>query len=102
MVDTEALRADLIRQTAKIQWSELQRFFAAGKVWCVAENSDLVEVAMAVATDDKSQVEAWLEQGVICSVDDDQAVRWFEVNQTLWAVVVSPWVIVQSPNERHP
>ena len=94
--DRELVRAKINSETAKIPWHELQRFFAQGKVMQVAHDLDLVDVAFAVQQDDISQVGTWTESGQVKLVSDDQARDWFESNSTLWAVVVRPWVLVQS------
>ena len=85
----------LNRETAKIGWSELQRFYAQGLVIAVAEGVDLIKVARSFANDDSPQVEAWLATGSVARVVDDQAARWLAAGQVLWAVVVAPWVLVQ-------
>lgn len=82
-------------ETSKIPWSELQRFFAAGKVVNVEESLDLIKVAKAMVADDKSQFEQWMEEGNVDVVDDAQARSWIEDDASVWAVVIKPWVLVQ-------
>lgn len=91
----EDLRAKLNRETSKIGWNELQKFYAKGAVIKVAKGVDLIEVAMQVSEDNKTAVEAWLADGSIAQVDDQQARIWYEQDATHWAVVVAPWVFVQ-------
>ena len=94
--DREFKRARIISETAKIPWLELQRFFAAGKVMLVAPELDLVDVALALQEDDIEQVKTWTEALQVLPVPDDQAKDWVASNATLWAVVVKPWVLVQT------
>lgn len=89
------LHSRLNRETARIAWSELQRFFASGMVLRVNDSLDLVDVAAKVAEDDSIAVAAWLEGGQLGPVPDDLATRWLEENPQVWAVVVAPWVLVQ-------
>ena len=89
-------RAKIISETAKIPWQELQRFFAAGNVMLVATELDLVDVAYAFQLDDIEQVKTWTENLQVCPVDDDQAKHWVSSEALLWAVVVKPWVLVQT------
>ncbi|MEM7562830.1 MAG: DUF2288 domain-containing protein [Pseudomonadota bacterium] len=93
--DQDLLRAKINGETAKIPWTELQRFFAAGKVMWVASVLDLVEVAMALHEDDVSKVGQWTETSQLKPASDDQARDWFETDAMLWSVVVKPWVLVQ-------
>jgi hypothetical protein len=60
----------------------------------VAAQEDLVGVAEALANDDKAGVAAWLESGVIAPIDPVRAEDWLNRDPELWAVVVSPWVVV--------
>lgn len=82
-------------ETAKIPWTDLQRFFAKGEVVWVSAKLDLVEVAHEFFSDNKTQVQHWLENRQLALVSDEQALQWFENNTQLWAVVVKPWILVQ-------
>ena len=42
------------RETSKIGWHELQKFYAKGMVVCVAEGLDLIDVAVGFFKDDKA------------------------------------------------
>ncbi len=89
-------RARLNAETAKIAFTELQRFFAAGKLMYVNPDLDLVETALAVQQDDVALIESSIADGRISRVSDEQARAWIETDAVLWAVVVKPWVLVQS------
>lgn len=93
--DVEIRRAKIISETAKIPWRELQRFFAAGVVIAVAPDLDLVDVACALADDDKLRVEEWLSRGEMGLASDDQAREWLKSETVMWAVVTSPWIVAQ-------
>jgi hypothetical protein len=94
--ERNALRTTLNAETARFQWQELQRFFAAGSVIAVADGLDLVEVALHIASDDKAVVVQWMEQGRVGKVSDEQAQAWLEQDAALWTVVVKPWILVQA------
>lgn len=91
----ENVRAKVNQETSKIAWKDLQRFFAAGMALTVAEDLDLVEVALQVSEDNAAQIRVWMEAGQFGRVSDEQAGVWFERDALLWAVVISPWVLVQ-------
>jgi hypothetical protein len=94
--DRELKRAKIISETAKMPWQELQRFFAAGKILLVAPELDLVDVAYALQEDDIDQVKIWTESQQVMPVPDDQVKDWIASDELLWAVVVKPWVLVQT------
>lgn len=82
-------------ETAQIVWSDLQRFFAKGEVVWVSRELDLIDVSYQFSIDDKTSVQNWLDAKHVALVSDEQAMRWFETNAELWAVVVKPWILVQ-------
>lgn len=86
---------DFLAQTAKIPFSELQRYFAAGKILVIADGIDLIDVAVAFAKDEAGLIESYLQQARIAQASDAQAQQWLSAQQVLWAVVVDPWVLVQ-------
>ena len=92
----DEVKQDLNGQTARIRWTELQRFFAQGRVLNVAEGTDLVAVAAALANDDTAQVKIWQHEGVVSPVSDAQASKWFDQDDEVWAVTVAPFVLVQA------
>ena len=89
-------RAKLNLETAQIAWKELQRFFAGGTALMVSADLDLVEVAFRMSEDNVAQIQRWVEAGKLGKVTDAQAAAWFESDALVWAVVVSPWVLVQA------
>lgn len=91
----EIVKAKIITETARIRWQELQKFYAAGYVVAVGSELDLIEVAFAFSQDQSARVQSWLEQKSIARVSEKQAQQWFDGSQELWAVVISPWVLVQ-------
>ena len=91
----ELIKAKIISETARINWLELQKFYAAGSVVQVSAELDLVDVAFAFSQDDKTAVQNWLQAGLVDRVGDTQAQLWVEQKAELWAVVISPWILVQ-------
>jgi hypothetical protein len=94
----EILRTKVNLETSRIAWKDLQRFFASGAAISVSNELDLVEVALQIAEDNKLQVQQWLVSGQIGKVSDEQAGAWYEADAEMWAVVVSPYVLVQAAN----
>jgi hypothetical protein len=91
----EIFRAKVNLETAQIAWKELQRFFAGGSALMVASDLDLVEVAYQMSRDNAAQIRQWMAAGKFGKVTDEQAAAWLESGALVWAVVVSPWVLVQ-------
>lgn len=89
------LKEELTRETAKIGWQELERFFANGTTIYVAPELDMIDVAWEICQDNKAQVAAWMAAGQVGQVSDEQAATWLETDALVWSVVVKPWVLVQ-------
>ena len=91
----ELLRAKLNSETARIPWKDLQRYFAGGYTWLVAQELDLIDVAYQVHQDNASQVEQWMSSQQLRQVRNDEARRWYNDDAELWACVIKPWVLIQ-------
>lgn len=89
------LHTKVNRETARVAWSELIKHFASGTVIWVADELDLIDVAVRIAHDDKANITAWMAAGQLAKVTDEQARRWTDSNAELWASVVSPFILVQ-------
>ncbi|MCG2634255.1 MAG: DUF2288 domain-containing protein [Gammaproteobacteria bacterium] len=88
-------RGRILSETAKLGWGELMREFASGKTLTVDTRLDLVEVAYQLEQDNSALVAQWLEAKQIRPVGDDEARQWYEQDQTVWACVVKPWILIQ-------
>ena len=89
------LRSEYHNQTARIPWRELQTYYAGGSVVRVDESLNLVEVAVQLGLDNTDQFQQWIGEGMVAPVADSEALAWYESERELWAVVASPWVLVQ-------
>ncbi|MNL37320.1 hypothetical protein D3C87_1594620 [compost metagenome] len=56
---------------------------------------DLIAAAEAVAQDEGEKVAAWLAADKLAKLSETRALDLFERDPQLWAVVVSPWILVQ-------
>ncbi|TWI69386.1 hypothetical protein IP91_00454 [Pseudoduganella lurida] len=97
----EELQQKVNRETARLPWTELVRHFASGNVVWIADELDLVDVAVRIAHDDKASIGQWMAAGQIAKVSDAQAQTWLATNAELWASVVSPFILVQQQKIRH-
>ncbi len=89
------LREEYHKQTARIAWHDLQTYYAGGSVIFVGASLDLVQVAVQLGMDNTDLFQQWIEEGLIAPVREAQALEWYGANRELWAVVASPWVLVQ-------
>ncbi len=97
----EIFRTKINLETSKIAWKELQRFFAGGMALMVSADLDLVDVAFQMSEDNVEQIQQWAMADKLARVSDEQAREWAETDALVWAVVVSPWVLVQPVGKLH-
>ncbi|WP_019411055.1 DUF2288 domain-containing protein [Pseudomonas psychrophila] len=93
--EPSTLYAKLLGETSTIEWKVLQPFFAKGELLWVGPELDLIDAALAVTQDEAEKVSAWMASGVFGKMTEQQALDVLERDPELWAVVVSPWVMVQ-------
>jgi hypothetical protein len=93
--DPDIRKALLNTETARIPWRDLQRYFAGGSAIYVSPALDLLEAGAEVMADNKVRVEQWMTSKLMHPVTDSQALAWLDADITMWAVVLSPWVLVQ-------
>ena len=90
-----ALINRLNSETARIPWKELQTFFATGKTVKIDNTLDLIKTAQNFIDDNAIKIKTAMDQGLIEPVSDDQAQKWLAADTEVWAIVISPWVLVQ-------
>ncbi len=56
---------------------------------------DLLEVALALAEDDKKQVEPWLTKQLLKRVTAEDLSQWRRAGKSLQSAIVAPWVLIQ-------
>lgn len=96
MKDTDAeLRQILNSETGVLKWIEIEKHFARGVVIYVSPESNLLDIAVGFAKDDKMLVKGWLNSGVVSALSTETAKDWQQRDPDIWGVVAAPWVLVQ-------
>ena len=49
--------------------------------------------------DNAKSLKDWMTKGKIDVVTDDQAKECHDTEATVWAVVIKPWILIQSDNK---
>ena len=89
------LRDKLKSEIMPAGWPELRYQFARGGLLLVNPAHDLLEVAVAVARDDRDQVTALLSGGALWRARDDDARAFEAARPRFQFVIVQPWVLAQ-------
>ena len=96
----EIEQGKIVAETARIEWSSLEFFYARGLAILVSDELDLVKVAHALSQDEAEQISTWIDTGKLHRSFDEQAKLWSDSDADVWSVVVKPWVLVQAVSER--
>lgn len=80
--------------TAK--WTDLQRHYALGSVYLLDGEVDMVELSIAVASDDASKIKALLESGKMGQIPDETAQNFAKDNSLFQCSIIQPFVFVQT------
>ncbi|ROL78400.1 DUF2288 domain-containing protein [Pseudomonas vranovensis] len=89
------LYAKLLGETAIIEWKALERFWAKGDLIWVEPTLDLIEVAQAMAENRSETFAKWRNAGTVGAVTAEQALDLQSRDPEIWAVVVSPFIVIQ-------
>ena len=96
MTVSDEAYAAILGATAQIEWKVLEPHFARGDLLAVDAALDLVQVAAAMMEDNSEAIKGWMDAGQLQVATDSCAADWAKRNpDTLWAVVIRPWVLVQ-------
>ncbi|OWL91124.1 DUF2288 domain-containing protein [Halopseudomonas aestusnigri] len=96
MTVSDEAYAAILGATAQIEWKVLEPHFARGDLLAVDAALDLVQVAAAMMEDNSEAIKGWMDAGQLQVATDSCAADWAARNpDTLWAVVIRPWVLVQ-------
>lgn len=90
-------RVELAEQIAAVEWHWLRPHHEQGRLYAVAADLDLADVALAVARDDSAAVRGWLAAGTLAKPDATQLAQWnADPTRPLNMVIVQPFVLVQA------
>jgi hypothetical protein len=94
--DDDPVRAKLRSEVLPASWPELLYQFARGGLFVVSAEADLLDVASALARDDRALVESMIAGGALRRATDDDA-RVFQGTPGIrfQFVIVQPWVLAQ-------
>jgi hypothetical protein len=93
---TEEIRAHLTNEVHRVDWKPLAAHAKRGGLILVDTALDLVEVAVAVATDDSANVARWMNAQQLTKPTEDQIGSWEGDSEDRFTIViVQPYVLAQ-------
>lgn len=90
------MRDTLAATLGPIEFSDLRSHLARDVVIVVSRTLDLLDVGEALAVDDKIQVAAWIEAGLLTKPSPELLERWSKITGPGWtSLVLAPFVLVR-------
>jgi hypothetical protein len=91
------LRAELAEMVDQAEWGWLEEHAKRGRIIVVAPNLDLVEVGVAIAEDNVTTVQQWMEDGWIAYPTEEQLSNWNQnKTQSFPSLIVQPFVLFKN------
>ncbi len=84
------------RDLAEVRWRELKIHLQRDAIITVSAAIDLIEAAVAVAEDNKEQVETWIDTGCLGKPTEQQLASWEqEEEKPFQMLIVQPFILIQ-------
>lgn len=93
------LRAELAESLDEAELDWLKPHIQRDVVVVVHQNLDLLDVGVALASDDALSVQHWISEQLIQKPSVEQIVEWNnDQSKRFQALIVQPYVLVQEPS----
>jgi hypothetical protein len=91
------LRAELEQTIDEAEWEWLMPHAQRDAIVMVAQGLDLLDVGVAIASDNTTSVEHWIGEALIGKPSPEQLVEWAgdRTRRRFKALIVQPYVLVQ-------
>ncbi|WP_141735633.1 DUF2288 family protein [Oligoflexus tunisiensis] len=96
----EELRQKLAAEIDSAPWSALVRHFAFGRVYVVRPPWDLLDAALALHHDATELVKEAIRQKQLEQPSAEEAESWHRANASFDMLVISPFILIQTRENR--
>ena len=91
---SDALREKLRAEIGVAPFGDLRAHAKRGGLFLVSRGVELLDVAVAVARDDRASVQGWLEAGTVARPTAEQLAGWESAQGAVFEVaIVQPFVL---------
>jgi hypothetical protein len=99
MSELESVRAELAEMLDEAEWNWLKPHAQRDVLLVVAPELDLLDVGVAIASDNVPEVQTWIQQNLLAKPTAIQLSDWNNHEEKRFnALIVRPYILVQEPN----
>ncbi|HKJ04689.1 MAG TPA: DUF2288 domain-containing protein [Geopsychrobacteraceae bacterium] len=99
MADRIELRDTFETDLAEVSWKELRIHLKRDAIILVTDDLNLVDVAVDIAADNKTQVALWISSGKLTKPSSEQIEQWTAMLDTPFRMLIAqPYILVQAVN----
>lgn len=93
---TQNLKRELADRVEPAQWKWLIPHASRDALVVVHHDLELAEVGVAIASDNATQVNRWIEEGLLTKPTEAQLTQWQRcLQQQFHSLIVQPFVLIQ-------
>ncbi len=93
----EDLRTELAALLDEAEWNWLMPHAERGMLVIVSDDLDLLDVGMAIATDNTTSVQHWIGQNLLYKPSEAQIAHWnADDTRRFQALIVRPYVLMHA------
>lgn len=99
MTEETSVREKFSTDLAEVDWKDMRIHLQRDVIILVAEDLDLVDVAVAVAEDNKDQVSLWIAAGKLAKPTREQIDQWeTQLGKPFRMLIAQPYILAQVVN----
>lgn len=92
------MRERLTETLGDVLWTDLRPHAARDMVIIVDEGLDLIDVAVAVASNEAAAVNGWIQAGKLTKPTTEELARWpLQPEARFRSLIVAPFVLIRRP-----
>lgn len=96
MTEENSVRENFAKDLAEVAWKDIRINLQRDVIILVAEDLDLVDVAVDVAEDNKDQVSLWIAAGKLVKPTREQIDEWeTQLDKPFRMLIAQPYILAQ-------
>lgn len=99
MAESTDFRDQFKNDLAEVDWKDMRIHLQRDVIILVADDLDLVDVAVGVAEDNKDQISLWISSGKLVKPTREQLDQWEnQLDKPFRMLIAQPYILAQAVN----